>query len=158
MPPTPNSKVSTTHPWRFFSPHLLSLTGMAKWLPFPEGAQPQCSSSPVLLPCFILSDLKEQRVIIQLSDTQTRTALQPYHLWHADLSGCEMLSNPVGWMMAQPGWEHNMKQQRGMEHHAGLPLPDSFLPAAMHPPSTALSSSSRMCQLAREVRLTELKR
>lgn len=89
---TPNQKFLNTPLQRSFQPYLL--------LAFPNERRQPASvfHSLVLLPCFILSDLKEYRAIKQLSDTQTHSALWPHHLWHPDLSRWEMLSTPaVGW-------------------------------------------------------------
>lgn len=104
------------------------------------------SPSVLVLPCFILSDLKEHRVIIQLSDTQSHTALWPYHLWHPDLWGWEMLSTPVvGWQLSQNG---NTNSNMARSTTLGFPCltasyPQSCTRSQLH------SWSSPMCQLAR---------
>lgn len=100
-----------------------------------------CSS-----PSCILSDLKERRAIMQLSENQTPTALWSYHLWHPDLLGWEMLSTPaVGWRLSQDG-KANSNMARSTT--TGFPC----LSASYPQPCTRSQPHHNMiklCQLAR---------
>lgn len=114
------------------SPLRIFLFALSRWLPFPlpDSDQPHHSSHLVFLPCFILSDLKEQRVIVQLSGAQTHSPAAKPPVTRTPL-GMSDAVHPWVWVMALPSWEQNIKCQYGMEHQAGLPLAVSF-------PTTAL--------------------
>lgn len=101
--------------------YFFTLCAPSRWLPFPlsDGDRPHHSSPLVFLACFILSDLKEQRGILQLSAAQTHS---PAAIPPGTCTPLRMRDavNPCVCMMARPSWEQNIKCQYGVERQAGL--------------------------------------